>query len=106
MDSQPYRPLVCVHSEAWPGNNAHGGYRSGHGVSPYEIMGQYRVLTGTWGGASIVRGSRNWCTCSNIEWQFPPEERQGVALNLGPNGQVCFPVLFCLHRHRDNPCLM
>ncbi|KAI0284834.1 hypothetical protein BC826DRAFT_973174 [Russula brevipes] len=23
----------------------------------------------------------------NIEWQFPPEERQGVALNLGPNGQ-------------------
>jgi hypothetical protein len=43
---------------------------------------------------------------SNIEWQFPPEERQGVALNLGPNGQVCFPVLFCLHRHRDNPCLM
>jgi hypothetical protein len=33
---------------------------------------------------------------SNVEWQFPPEERQGVALNLGPNGQVCFPVLFCL----------
>ncbi|KAI0302481.1 hypothetical protein BC826DRAFT_1172726 [Russula brevipes] len=24
---------------------------------------------------------------SDIEWQFPPEDRQGVALNLGPNGQ-------------------
>jgi hypothetical protein len=38
-----------------------------------------------------------------IGWQFPPEERQRVELKLGPNGQVSFPVLFCLHGHWDNP---
>ena len=25
---------------------------------------------------------------SNVEWQFPPEEIQGVSSNLGPSGQV------------------
>jgi hypothetical protein len=31
---------------------------------------------------------------SNVEWRFPPEDVQGVALNLGPSGKVRFPS-FC-----------
>jgi hypothetical protein len=27
---------------------------------------------------------------SNVQWRFPPEDVQGVALNLGPSGQVRF----------------
>jgi len=33
-------------------------------------------------GVQVIGGS-------NVDWQFPPEEIQGVSSNLGPSGQVC-----------------
>ena len=38
----------------------------------------------------------------NVEWRFPPEDVQGVALNLGPSGKVRFGAFSRLHRHREN----
>jgi hypothetical protein len=36
---------------------------------------------------------------SNVEWQFPPEEIQGVACNLGPGGQVRLCSFFCIPKY-------
>lgn len=38
----------------------------------------------------------------NVEWRFPPEDVQGVALNLGPSGKVRVGAFSRLHRHREN----
>jgi hypothetical protein len=38
----------------------------------------------------------------NVDWRFPLENVQGVALNLGPSGNVRFSPFSCLHRHREN----
>ena len=38
---------------------------------------------------------------SKVEWQFPFEDVQGAALNVGPSGQVCFrcfPVSPGIHK--------
>src|SRR5216683_7716600 len=57
MDNYGYQPLVCLHSEALLGNNALGGYRARHRVSPCEMICEHRILRGAWGGASVVRNS-------------------------------------------------
>jgi hypothetical protein len=74
--------------------------RSSANIAFLQGCGDARVSFGV--HLTNVRGT----DVPNIGWQFPPEERQRVELNLGPNGQVSFPVLFCLHGDRDNPCLM
>ena len=38
----------------------------------------------------------------NVEWRFPPEDVQGVALNLGPSGKVRFGAFSRLYRHRES----
>jgi hypothetical protein len=41
-------------------------------------------------GVQVIGGSK-------IDWQFPPEEIQGVSSNLGPSGQVsCYAFLVSL----------
>jgi len=42
------------------------------------------------------------CSVSHVEWRFPLEDVQGVALNVGPSGQVRFSVFSCLHGHLEN----
>ena len=40
---------------------------------------------------------------SKVEWRFPFEDVQGVALNVGPSGQVCFPSYPCLTSTQKTP---
>ncbi|KAI0284831.1 hypothetical protein BC826DRAFT_973171, partial [Russula brevipes] len=47
-------------------------------------------LTKSWANIAFLQGRGRvsyGVAAPNIEWQFPPEELQGVALNLGPGGQ-------------------
>jgi hypothetical protein len=37
----------------------------------------------------------------DVEWRFPPEDAQGVALNLGPSGKVRFRASYIV-RYREN----
>ena len=39
---------------------------------------------------------------SDVEWRFPLEDIQGVALNVGPSGQVRFSVLSYFHGHLES----
>ncbi|KAI0289866.1 ankyrin repeat-containing domain protein, partial [Russula brevipes] len=47
-------------------------------------------LTKSWANIALLQGRGRvsfGVAVPDIEWQFPPEELQGVALNLGPGGQ-------------------
>jgi hypothetical protein len=39
---------------------------------------------------------------SDVEWRFTPEGANGVAYNLGPNGEVCFYTILPLETDRGS----
>ena len=101
-----FRKWIVSHIDHWFAF----AQRLGLGISMEDIV----LVTGchlarSWTNMAILEGYEEVRVSfglrvsgvSNVEWRFLPEDVQGVALNLGPSGQVRF-CIFSLRRYRDN----